>query len=115
MGFSDADFQKPIACRRCIARGAVRSAVRGAAYLLPDVKPTHASDLGERPQRIVKALRPIPADWLPGVSHDQARHYCNEAMRILRLSGIMHPRDFEISDTARQLWRRDNNQKASSW
>ncbi|WP_309707452.1 hypothetical protein, partial [Armatimonas sp.] len=87
-------------------RAAVRSAVRGAAYLLPDGKPTHASDIGQRPQRIVKALRPIPADWLPGVSHDQARSFCNEAVRLLRLAGTALPSDSEIQDMARQLCQR---------
>ncbi len=93
-------------------RAAVRSAVRGAAYLLPGGKPTHASDLGGRPQRIVKALRPIPADWLPGVPYDQARSYCNEAMRLLRMEGQERPADTEIRDRARKIWNRAGKQEA---
>lgn len=91
-------------------RTAVRAAVRGAAYLLPSTKSSHASDLGERPQRVVKAPRPIPPDWLPNVPYEEARGYCNEAMRLLRLSGISHPTDEEVRDMARQIWQREHRE-----
>ncbi|WP_394796059.1 hypothetical protein [Armatimonas sp.] len=87
-------------------RAAVRSAVRGAAFLLPGDKPTHASDLSKRPQRVVKALRSIPADWLPGVDYELARGFCNEAARLIRLEGTERPGDTEIRDRARLLWKR---------
>ncbi|MBB6051426.1 hypothetical protein [Armatimonas rosea] len=93
-------------------RAAVRSAVRGAVYLLPGGKPTHTSDIDERPQRIVKALRPIPADWLPELPYDQARSYCNEAMRLLRMEGQERPADTEIRDRARQLRQRAMSKSA---
>ncbi len=60
-------------------------------------------NLGERPQRVVKALRPIPPDWLPGVDYEAARGFCNEAARLIRQEGAERLTDAEIRDRARLL------------
>ena len=80
--------------------GFVRAALRGG-WLPPAPVASHPSDLGERPQRVVKALRPIPPDWLPGVDYEAARSFCNEAARLIRLEGTERPGDTEIRDRAR--------------
>ncbi len=94
--------------------GFVRAALRGG--WLPPAPPTsHPSDLGERPQRVVKALRPIPPDWLPGVDYEAARGFCNEAARLIRLEGTERPMDTEIRDRARLLWQREHPLEVPAW
>ncbi|WP_394794178.1 hypothetical protein [Armatimonas sp.] len=94
--------------------GFVRAALRGG-WLPPASPANHPSDLGERPQRVVKALRPIPPDWLPGVDYEVARSFCNEAARLIRLEGTERPSDTEIRDRARLLWQREHPQAVSLW
>ena len=94
--------------------GFVRAALRGG-WLPPAPASSHPSDLGERPQRVVKALRPIPPDWLPGVAHEDARGLCNEAARLIRLEGTERPGNTEIRDRARLLWQRKHPQQAPKW
>lgn len=94
--------------------GFVRAALRGG-WLPPAQPSSHPSDLGERPQRVVKALRPIPPDWLPGVDYEAARGFCNEAARLIRLEGTEHPADTEIRDRARLLWQREHPQAVAAW
>ena len=94
--------------------GFVRAALRGG-WLPPAPPSSHPSDLGERPQRVVKALRPIPPDWLPGVDYELARGFCNEAARLIRLEGTERPMDTEIRDRARLLWQREHSQEVPVW
>jgi hypothetical protein len=90
------------------------TAIRGSWQ--PPTPPTsHPSDLGERPQRVVKALRPIPPDWLPGVDYEAARGFCNEAARLIRLEGTNRPSDMEIRDRARLLWRHAHPLETPTW
>lgn len=94
-------------------RAAVRSAIRGVEYLLPTPKAAHPSDRGERPQHVVSApKRTIPADWLPGVPYEEARKYCNQTVKQLRLEGSKCPADNEIRDRARQLLQRATGKSA---
>lgn len=94
--------------------GFVRAALRGG-WLPPAPPSSHPADLGERPQRVVKALRPIPPDWLPGVDYESARGFCNEAARLIRLEGTERPSDTKIRDRARLLWQRRNPQEVPAW
>ena len=94
--------------------GFVRAALRGG-WLPPTPPSSHPSDLGERPQRVVKALRPIPPNWLPGVDYEAARGFCNEAARLIRLEGTERSSDTEIRDRARLLWQRQNPQGVVLW
>ncbi len=94
--------------------GFVRAALRGG-WLPPAPPASHPSDLGERPQRVVKALRPIPPDWLPGVDYEAARALCNEAASTLRAMGTSRPSDTEIRDRARLLWQRQNPMDTPPW
>lgn len=93
-------------------RRLVEAAMRGEEVGLTVAPPTHPSDLGVRPQRVVQAeVRPrraIPADWLPGIEHEAARELCNEAASALRAMGTPRPSDSEIRDAARALWKRQN-------
>lgn len=77
-----------------------------SGWLAPAPLSSHPSDHGERPRRVVKALRPIPPDWLPGVDYEAAGGFCNEAARLIRLEGTERPSDTEIRDRAGQLWKR---------
>jgi hypothetical protein len=94
--------------------GFVRAALRGG-WLPPAPPSSHPSDLGERPQRVVKALRPIPPDWLPGMDYEAARGFCNEAARLIRLEGTERPSDTEIRDRARLLWQREHPKEEPVW
>ena len=72
-------------------------------------------NLGERPQRVVKALRPIPPNWLPSVDYEAARGFCNEAARLVRLEGAERLTDAEIRDRARLLWQREHPKEEPVW
>jgi hypothetical protein len=90
------------------------TAIRGA-WQPPAPLASHPSDLGERPQRVVKALRPIPPDWLPSVDYEAARGFCNEAARLIRLEGAERLSDTEIRDRARLLWQRQYPMEVPPW
>ncbi len=100
-------------------RRLVEAAMRGEEVGLSVAPPTHPSDLGERPQRVVQAppkpRREIPSDWLPGIEHEAARELCNEAASALRAMGTPRPSDSEIRDAARALWQRQNPQEVLPW
>jgi DNA-binding transcriptional ArsR family regulator len=109
------------AVRAYAARHEVRSlpallftAIR-SGWLPPAPPPCHPSDLGERPQRVVKARRAIPPDWLPGVDYELARALCNEAAQTLRALGSANPTDAEIRNMARLLWERQHPKEVPPW